>query len=82
LLFFLGFAYLYVMWLYRLWRAIKMNPANKYYYEMYFFVLLMFLPTSILPSSIIWEHHYWILFAVINEISHPDNWMPRQYEQI
>jgi len=82
LLFFLGFAYLYVIWLYRLWRAIKMNPANKYYYEMYFFVLLMFLPTSILPSSIIWEHHYWILFAVINEISHPDNWMPRKYEQI
>ncbi|HQI53019.1 MAG TPA: O-antigen ligase family protein [Candidatus Cloacimonas acidaminovorans] len=82
IVFFLGFAYLYMLWLYRLWRAIKMNPENRHYYEMYFFALLMFLPTSILPSSIIWEHHYWILFAIINEISHPDNWMPRQYEQI
>ena len=82
IVFFLGFAYLYMLWLYRLWRAIKMNPENRHYYEMYFFALLMFLPPSILPSSIIWEHHYWILFAIINEISHPDNWMPRQYEQI
>lgn len=82
LLFLLGFLYIYGIWLYRLWRAIKMNPDKKKYYEMYFFVALMFIPTACLPSTIIWDHHYWILFAFINEISHPANWMPKQNEQI
>ncbi len=75
LVFLLGFLYIYGIWLYRLWRAIKANPEQKKYYEMFFFVLLMFIPAASLPSSIIWEHHYWILFAFINEISHPANWM-------
>jgi len=77
LLFLLGFLYIYGIWLYRLWRAIKVNPEQRQYYEMFFFVLLMFIPAASLPSSIIWEHHYWILFAFINEISHPSNWMQK-----
>jgi teichuronic acid biosynthesis protein TuaE len=75
LLVFLG---MYTMWLYRMYMAMKHGvPEQKAYHLMYLLVLLMFIPAAALPSSIKWNHLIWIVFAQINQISHPKSWQLR-----
>jgi teichuronic acid biosynthesis protein TuaE len=67
----MGFLYIYIKWLYMLWRLyMKSRGRERYLYLMYLMSLLLFIASSALPSSIRWNHLIWIYFAAINAVCH------------
>jgi len=62
-----GFLYIYIKWLYMLFKKYRSSSGrDKYLSLMYLSSLLLFAATSALPSSIRWNHLIWIYFAGIN----------------
>lgn len=67
----LGFLYIYLRWMYLLWRRYRsVSGKERYLYLSYLFALIVFMASSALPSSIRWNHHIWIIFAAINALCH------------
>lgn len=65
------FGYLMLRWLYLLWHRYKAaQGVQKTVYMSFIWVLILFVPASILPSSIRWYNSFWIVFAIINALSH------------
>lgn len=63
----LGFAYIYLKWLYLLYLRFKKSKGKERYLSlMYLLSLALFFASSALPSSIRWNHLVWIYLAAVN----------------
>jgi teichuronic acid biosynthesis protein TuaE len=67
LIIFLGFVFMYLRWLHRLW-ILRHRADRKRFavYDAYFVSILLFVPFSMIPSSIKGFYSVWIFFGLVH----------------